>query len=804
MKELHLLCNAHLDPVWQWQRPEGVAEALSTFRVAAKFCEEFDGFVFNHNESLLYEWVEEYEPALFERIKKLVKAGKWKIMGGWYLQPDCLMPSGESMIRQIEVGNSYFLEKFGVKPETSINFDPFGHSRGLVQIMKKCGYNSYIFMRPYDFVPEHDFIWRGYDGSEVYAHCTNGGYNTHHDVPKRMDEVLATAHDGANLLLWGIGDHGGGPSRIDLEQIEEYRKEHPEVKIIHSWCEKYFEELDKSELKTVDTSIVHCMIGCYTSMVRIKQLNRKLENELALCEKMLAVSGAEYDKRLLKEAEKALLFCQFHDILPGSMVKKSEEDSVRLLNHGSEILAQLNLKAFFKLCEGECEARDGEIPAFVFNPHPYEIEQDIEFEFQLQDQNWTPNQITTVRVRTESGEYLEAQNEKEGSTIPLDWRKRVCFHAKLKPLSINRFDLELTHKDVPRRIIENCEQTDAHFVFDNGERVVLINKKTGLIDKYAVNGIDYLKAGSAEMTVYKDNEDPWGMTVDGFYDKIGTFSALSAEEANKFNGYPDFESDNVRVIENGPVRAKIQAVLKHNSSYAVLEYTIPKKDNYVDIKVKMLSNDPNVLYKLSFNTKLDDGDFVGQQMFGSEKMLKEEKEVTFQKWCGLFDANKGFVVLNKGTYAGSAKDGIMNVTLMRTPIYCAHPIEDRQVTDQDRSFEHIDMGEREFEYRIMADDKRVDKAAEVYNQDAFSIAFFPSGEGKKKSLETSIDNGDILLSRYHINDDGKLLIRLFNTKNHDNSAVLQLQERSYSVDFKSFEVKTFLLENCELNECGMI
>lgn len=82
MKEVHLLCNAHLDPVWQWQRAEGVAEALSTFRIAADFCEEFDGFIFNHNESLLYEWVEEYEPALFERIKSLVKRGKWHIMGG--------------------------------------------------------------------------------------------------------------------------------------------------------------------------------------------------------------------------------------------------------------------------------------------------------------------------------------------------------------------------------------------------------------------------------------------------------------------------------------------------------------------------------------------------------------------------------------------------------------------------------------------------------------------------------------------------------------------------------------------------
>lgn len=803
MNELHLLCNAHLDPVWQWQRPEGVAEALSTFRIAANFCEEFDGFVFNHNESLLYEWVEEYEPALFERIKKLVKAGKWKIMGGWYLQPDCLIPTGESFVRQIEVGNRYFMEKFGVKPESAINFDPFGHSRGLVQILKKSGYNSYVFMRPYDFVPEHDFVWKGYDGSEVYAHCTNGGYNTHHDVPKRMDEVLETARDGANMLLWGIGDHGGGPSRIDLVEIEEYKKAHPEVNIIHSWCENYFDALDKSELKTVDTSIVHCMVGCYTSMVRIKQLHRKLENELALCEKMLAVSGVEYDKKLLKEAEKALLFCQFHDILPGSMVKKSEEESIRLLNHGNEIVAQLCLKAFFKLCDGQPEGKSGEIPVIIFNPHPYEIEQEIEFEFQLQDQNWTPNQITTVRVRTEDGEYLSAQNEKESSTIALDWRKRVCFRAKLKPMAITRFDLELTHLDIPRRAIAPCEQNDTHYIFNNGERELLINKNTGLIDKYSVNGVDYLKEGSAEIAVYKDNEDPWGMTVDGFYDKIGAFEAVTADEANEFNGYPDFESSNVRVMENGEIRAKIQAVLKHGNSYAVVEYAIPKKDNYVDIKVKTLANDPNVLYKLGFNTTLDNGDFVGQQAFGSEGMLKDEKEVTFHKWCGLFAENKGFAVLNRGTYGGSAKDGRVNLTLMRTPVYCAHPIEDRPITDRDRSFDHIDMGEREFEYRIMADNGKIEKEAEVYNQPVFSLAFFPPGTGEKKETAVVVENEDILMPCYRINDDGKLIVRLFNTKDSDNKTVFKANGKSFEISFTPFEVKTFVLENAKLTECSM-
>ena len=103
-KRVHLICNAHLDPIWLWEWQEGAAEALSTFRTAADLCEEFDGFVFNHNEAVLYRWVAEYEPELFERIRRLVAAGKWHIMGGWYLQPDCNMPSGESFARQAIIG----------------------------------------------------------------------------------------------------------------------------------------------------------------------------------------------------------------------------------------------------------------------------------------------------------------------------------------------------------------------------------------------------------------------------------------------------------------------------------------------------------------------------------------------------------------------------------------------------------------------------------------------------------------------------------------------------------------------------
>lgn len=806
MKELHLLCNAHLDPVWQWQWQEGAAEAISTFRVAARFCEEYEGFVFNHNEALLYEWVEEYESELFEKIKELVSCGKWHIMGGWYLQPDCLMLSGESFIRQIEAGNKYFMEKFGVKAVTAINTDPFGHTRGLVQIMKKAGYENYIFMRPNDIIEERDFIWKGYDGSEIIGHNIVGGYNTFKGkITSKLEDAISNAYDAdANLMLWGIGNHGGGPSEVDINLIEDFKKKHPELDIIHSWCENYFSKVDREKLRIFDESLVHCHVGCYTTMARIKQLHRRLENELIVCEKMLSMSAVEYDREELVKAEKALMFCQFHDVLPGSAIKAVEEDSVRLLNYGLEIVSKLSFKAFLKLCGGQPEGKSGEIPVLVYNPNPYPVETVVEVGFMLEDQNWNIDEVTVARVRDENGSYLPVQNEKEASSIRLDWSKKIAFNATLKPMSINRFDCEFEiEKGTGSRRIEECCESDTHFIVENESMTVAINKKTGLIDKYCVDNTEYLLPESGKILAYRDNEDPWGMTVDGFYDCIGEFTAVSDEEANCFNGYPDEVMPNVRVIENGPVRCKIQAVLKNEKSYAVVTYTIPKKGRYVDVKIKMNTNEPMRIYKLSFNTAFKKPQFVGQTAFGREKLVMQEKEAVYQKWCGMHSGTKGFSVINKGTYGGSAKENVMNISLLRTAICCAHPLEGRPTSYSDRNNDYIDMGEREFEFRLTSEMEYIDAEAEIYNQPVNALSFFPSGGKKSDKHSVRVENLKIILTRCKKIEGEKLMVRLFNSDEKEASTKIFIDNSEFFVSLSPFEFNTYVYDGTGFSQCPM-
>ena len=427
-KKVHLVCNAHIDPIWQWDWQEGVSATLSTFRSAAKLVDKYD-YIFCHNEATVYKYAEEYDPELFEKIKELVKRGKWRIIGGWYLQPDCNMPSGESFVRQIKYGFKYFKDKFGVEPpKTAFNVDAFGHTRGLVQIMTKCGQTGLIVCRPYKHeMPLDDnlFTWKGLDGSKIKTFRSPDSYNTPLGTSAwAIKDRASVRKDGEYLVLWGVGNHGGGPSDKDLADIEELKKTDEEYEYVHSYPEAYF---DENEPKTkIDKSLRISMPGCYTSLINIKQKHIKLENELYLAEIMSAAASMkgleEYPTEKLYACFENLMNGEFHDVLPGSCIKAGEDNGTALFDGGYLEATKIKTKAYFALLNGQPVAKEGEYPVLVFNPHPYKITENIECEFMLADQNWS-EQVSVITVK-DGEKTIKSQLTKEDSTINLDWRKK--------------------------------------------------------------------------------------------------------------------------------------------------------------------------------------------------------------------------------------------------------------------------------------------------------------------------------------------------------------------------------------------
>lgn len=788
MDKLHLICNSHIDPAWLWRWNEGLAEAISTFRVAADFCEQYDGFIFNHNEALLYEWIEEHEPQLFERIKKLVKTGKWRITGGWYLQPDCVMTSGESLMEQINLGREYFMEKFGVFPDVAINFDSFGHSRGLAQILKKNGYKGYMFMRPLEI--KGDYWWEGFDGSRILAHSLVYSYGSlKGEALAKVKDYTENIKTDTGICLWGVGNHGGGPSKIDLEGINEFIKNCNDIEILHSYPEKYVEEVSGQEHEVFKDSFIPCMVGCYTSMIRIKQANRRLENKIALTEKIMNYVDMAYDVDFdtdeLKKAKKALAFCQFHDILPGTSIKPVEEDSLRTLSYGEEIVEKLYTKAFFKMCNGEKKAKDGEIPIMVFNPHPYEIEGEFEVGFMLANQNWNEDEQTFAEVFDENGNALPTQNEKPECTFNLDWIQKVSFIAKIAPSSVTRFDARLT--TLKKDTIKKAKYDDGFYTVENDRMKVRISRKTGLIDLYEVDSEVYIE-NSGKIEVYNDNEDPWGMRHNSFCDYAGDFELMSDSEANDFVGYSEEKVQNVRVVEDGDVRMKVQAFFAYKRSSCVVEYTIPKKGTYIDVDIMMYSGEPNKMIKYRLDTKIK-GKPYGETAFGHYELYNDERESVFHKWCGIVGEKANLYVVNKGIYGGSFTEKTIKLSLLRTPIYAAHPIGERQIAPHDRFIKHMDMGERNFSFRITTEEN-VAREAQIYNEQPQLLSFFPSGEGEKKGARAVIDNPEVLLSSLKRKDD-KYIITLYNASDEENDACLTLPflDKKMNLHFVKHEIK---------------
>lgn len=813
-RTLHLICNAHIDPVWLWNWEEGLAETLSTFRIAARFCEESDGFIFCHNEALLYKWVEEFEPELFKKIVGLVYMGRWKIMGGWYVQPDCNLPSGESLVRQILVGKQYFREKFGVEPSTAVNLDPFGHSRGLVQILAKSGYHSYLFCRPdgqHLELPGNDFLWEGFDGSAILAHRSVEHYNSGRGKAAEKLEawLLANSNDRAGIFLWGIGNHGGGPSADDLAGLQAKISEGKVdgLDIRHSWPERYFDwlETERELLPVVEADLNPWAVGCYTSMARVKAMHRKLEETYFFTEKILThavMAGLmKYPQKELREALEDLLFCEFHDILPGSGIPEVEAGSLQRMGHGLEILSRLKARAFFKLVSGMGRAQGEEMPILVYNPEPYDIEETLVVELQGAEPNFNPEKFLLPELFDRSGNPVDYQLEKESANIANDHRKRLVFRANLKASSMNRFSCFLREADIADRP-PGPQQRDLVFINDACE--IRINPYTGLIDQYRVDGFDYLKPDSAELLVMLDDADPWGMRVNSFRELTGAFRLMSPAETARFAG-TNGPIQPVRIIEEGPVRSVVEGLFRHNGSAAAVRYFIPKRGSEVDIEINLLWTEKDRMLKISFPVNLPSADCLGQVAYGVQEFNRPGEELVAQKWVGLFSRtdDRAFTIANQTTHGFDYSEGVIRLSMLRSPAYAGHPVDDAiPVVRQDRFTPRMDMGEHVFRFRFHAGPVRdrlesAERESRLLNAGSMSLCCFPRKNGKDSGSAVVLSNPAVRLSALKWSEKGDhLIIRLFETTG--NPARSDLAIPMYKLDimlvFRPFEIKTLAFD----------
>lgn len=807
MKTMHLVCNAHLDPVWQWDWEEGATACLATFYAAVKLAEKYD-YIFCHNEVVLYEYIEKYDPELFKKIQELVKQGKWHIMGGWYVQPDCEVPSGESFIRSITLGREYFMEKFASRPTTAINFDAFAHSRGLPQILRKTGYDSYIICRPmpwyeegykYKFpLPKVPFWWKGIDGSEVKVMRVDDLHIYCSELGKAKEAILRKMshldpNEEQNLILWGVGNHGGGASANDLEQILMLMDEKKgEMKIIHSTPEAYFNSIDPTA--KYDKEFV-TFRKSYSSYSLIKQKHDELENALYTAEK--AVTACElalrntYDKEVFKNAERVLAQVAFHDVLSGTAIKTGTESSVRKIETAIENVKEQFFKAFQSMAKSYKATKEGDYSFVIFNHQPYEYETFVESEFLALDAK--EKYITTLY--DEEGNELPHQIIKEESEIDMARRLRFLYKVKLPALGTRKISVHLTPTTGWRF---EKDESNEDIVIQDTVKTVKISRKTGLIESLIINNKECAYKGLMQPVMFDDNEDPWGWNkLDvgfGNHDM-----KLDNSSSGLFKG-----AKAVQIVENGDVMTQVQALFKRGESRVVIDYKIYKDTPYIDTKVRVIWNDKNkgLRLKLPLNGS---SKYFAQAAYGTEFYSNDGNENPQNRFVGVMNDKDAFTIYNNsGVHSSNKKGKNLYMLLLNGSCYCAHPtgpLGKNILPREDVFTPNIELGYHLFNFRLGVNKfEECDRLAQEFNHQPYVVEYYPHGDGNTIKETVTVSNPNVVITALKKRKYGGYLFRVYNSNSKPASTVVSILGNKKTIKLKKYEFKTYEFDGNKIEE----
>lgn len=786
---LHMIGNAHLDPVWLWQWQEGFQETKATFRSALDRMNEYDDFVFTNSSAANYEWIENNEPAMFEEIKQRIKEGRWEIVGGWWIQPDCNIPGGESFVRQGLYGQHYFQEKFGVTAKVGYNVDSFGHHGMLPQILKKSGMDYYVFMRPSPQekgLPGRTFWWESDDGSRVltyripFEYCT-WGKDVEKHVLRNIGELKAPFND--LMCFYGVGNHGGGPTKENINSIKRMNKDPEFPNMVFSTPNRYFAEMIEKDLPfpVVHDDLQHHASGCYAAHSGVKKWNREAENLLQAAEKFSAIAnwttGQMYPKNY-GLAWKNVLFNQFHDILAGTSLESAYDDARNMHGEAMSIASKgLNYAIQSLSWRIDIEEEEGMKPIVVYNPHSWESKVNVELEVGgLKD--------SYILVDNE-GKEIAVQTVQSWATA--GGRYRMSFVAELPAMGYRVYKIK---KQASRKQFQAIEASDHKL--ENATYRVEIDPETGfvtsLFDKN--KNIELLDGPAARPVVINDRSDTWSHNVLRYDNEVGQFTAKS-----------------IKRVEHGSVKSVIRVVSEFGKSTLVQDFTMYRELNQIDVHVTVNWQEQFKVLKLKFPVNIIHRKGTYEIPYGHIVRECNGEEEPGQSWFDISGTNPqagemyGLSILNNGKYSFDIHNKEMSITVLRSPIYAHHdPLEPKE----NEHYTFIDQGVQTFTYSLLPHEGNwetagtVKRAAELNQQPTTIIETYHKGSLPQMDSFISVDVDNVIVSvvkKAEDNDD--LIIRVYETTNNETVANIQLTNwnRSIKTTFKPSEIKTFRVPN---------
>lgn len=743
---IHMIGHGHIDPTWLWRWTEGFEEVRATFRSALDRMNETPDFFFTASSACFYAWVEASDPAMFEEIRARVAEGRWEIAGGWWIEPDCNVPCGESFVRQGLYAQRFFQRAFGKTAVVGFNPDSFGHAGVFPQILKKLGLDYYVYMRPQpiyemDYPNGTTFWWEAPDGSRVLASNIPVSYNADAETSERIRDLVRYEHlnPGQRHVLgfYGVGNHGGGPTKRAIRQIEEAAADPNMPRARLSTLEQYFRAFEQEdhavEVSVIRDELQHHARGCYSAHAGVKYLNRRVEHALMNAERLAMVADLaglqSYPRAELEAGWKGLLYNQFHDILAGSSIASSYEDTRDQLGasrHAADAIANLAVQSVAREIDTRAEGNT----IVVFNPLPWAIrepvsvspivERTLEKPLRLVDGAEAPVPFQAVR-----GEQVGAF--------------RHAFTAEVPPLGYRCYHVRHGEADGAGFV----EATDT--ALENAWWRLAFNPGTGqineLLDKKA--SVSVLERGSV-LTCFDDPSDTWSHGVVRYDQEVGQFAGAK-----------------LSVAEAGPALGRLRATSAFGNSMAIVETTLYSDVPYIDCHFRIDWREQYRALKLAFATCIDEGTATFETPYGHQVRAASGDEEPGQQWFDLTGAIAGnaygLAVLNDGQFGFDVCDGVMRITLLRSPAYAHH---EPAPFEAERGYTIMDQGMHDIRVRLLPhagplDIAETTKAAWAFN--APPVVHHESAHAGSRPGQASfiaVDAENVLVSVVKGSEDG--------------------------------------------------
>lgn len=761
--KLYLVGNAHLDPVWQWRWQEGSMEAKATVRSALDRMKEFPEFRFVCSSASVYKWIEEFDGEMFEEIKERINEGRLIIVGGWFVQPDCNMPSGEAFARQSLYSQRYFKEKFGKTATVGYNVDSFGHCATLPKILKESGMDSYIFMRPspVEKSMESDvFTWISDDGSSVTAYRILDPYCFKFGLVEELEDRIAYLEKNSKTdlpilpIFYGVGNHGGGPTVKNLEILREYAKKHPDKKLIYSDLSDFFCDVVKNRIPEYRGDLQHHASGCYSAVSEIKNGIRRAETSLIAAESYNALAvllcGKPYRNSKFREAWDNVCFCHFHDVMGGCSIKEAYGDSENMLGMAKNIAAVEENNALQSV-SWKIDTQDRTLgqPVVIFNSHGFDGEQLVQINGQFNT------------VKDHSGNTVDSQLVY--STVNECYRRQdTLFKAKVPSLGYSVYyvsNIEEPSGSVQEdgNALRAVQYTGARGA-NNHNGTVLENEFLSLRFENYTGYITSYFDKQAQKELIGDRACVPVVIDEYYHDTWSHFKNFFTDEMARFS---DAE---VTVTENGKLRATVKVVSRYNNSKITQYFSLVKGDNKLYVTAKADWHEKHKMLKIKWPMAVENPSAFYEIPFGIIRRPADGEEE-----CGLnFTAVKGemggFALVNNNTYSSSVKDGTIYHTLLRSPIYGDHG---GPRTDES---EFTSQGEHVFKYIMMpiSDSwSEVVKCGKLLNKEFTNImdTWHKGNLSNKPYSAVSTDCDNIIISAIKRSEDNTgTVVRIYETE----------------------------------------